>query len=112
MVDRMAGGVRWWAIGAPIAGLAGLAASPVVSLHEFTTAAAGAALIAAVFAAVHHAEVIAHRVGEPFGTLVLALAVTVIETALIVLPTVSLTRNTAGSTLYGLVILRHEERRM
>jgi Ca2+:H+ antiporter len=36
-----------------------------------------------VIAAVHHAEVIAHRLGEPFGTLVLALAVTVIETSLI-----------------------------
>ena len=47
------------------------------------TAGAIAVLIAAVLAAVHHAEVIAHRVGEPFGTLVLALAVTVIETALI-----------------------------
>jgi Ca2+:H+ antiporter len=33
---------------------------------------------------VHHAEVVAHRVGEPFGTLVLAVAVTVIEVALIV----------------------------
>ncbi len=43
-----------------------------------------AALIGAVFAAVHHAEIIAHRVGEPFGTLVLAIAVTVIEVALIV----------------------------
>jgi Ca2+:H+ antiporter len=40
-------------------------------------------LAAAVMAAVHHAEVIAHRVGEPFGTLVLALAVTVIESSLI-----------------------------
>jgi Ca2+:H+ antiporter len=38
----------------------------------------------AVLAAVHHAEVVAHRVGEPFGSLVLALAVTVIEVALIV----------------------------
>ncbi|MGQ0587827.1 MAG: calcium:proton antiporter [Gammaproteobacteria bacterium] len=45
---------------------------------------AGATLIAAVLVAVHHAEVIALRVGEPFGTLVLALAVTVIEVALIV----------------------------
>jgi len=44
----------------------------------------GAALIGAVFASVYHAEVVAHRVGEPFGTLVLALAVTVIEAALIV----------------------------
>ena len=41
-------------------------------------------LIATVFAAVYHAEVVAHRVGEPFGTLVLALAVTIIEVALIV----------------------------
>ncbi|MEU8225434.1 ionic transporter y4hA [Kribbella sp. NPDC048915] len=39
---------------------------------------------AAVIAAVHHAEVVAHRVGEPFGTLILALAVTIIEVALIV----------------------------
>ncbi|HEY2432240.1 MAG TPA: hypothetical protein VGI12_06165 [Vicinamibacterales bacterium] len=43
-----------------------------------------AALMAAVLAAVHHAEVVAHRVGEPVGTLVLALSVTVIEAALIV----------------------------
>ena len=47
-------------------------------------AVAGIALLGTVFAAVYHAEVVAHRVGEPFGTLVLALAVTVIETALIV----------------------------
>lgn len=37
-----------------------------------------------VLAAVHHAEVVAHRVGEPFGSLVLAVAVTIIEVALIV----------------------------
>jgi Ca2+:H+ antiporter len=43
-----------------------------------------AVLIASVMAAVHHAEVVAHRVGEPFGTLVLAIAVTVIEVSLIV----------------------------
>jgi Ca2+:H+ antiporter len=41
-------------------------------------------LIGAVLAAVHHAEVIAHRVGEPFGTFLLAVAVTVIELGLIV----------------------------
>ena len=43
-----------------------------------------AGLIGAVIAAVHHAEVVAHRVGEPYGTLVLAVSVTVIEVALIV----------------------------
>ncbi len=44
----------------------------------------GLLLAAAVLASVHHAEVVAHRVGEPFGSLVLAVAVTVIEVALIV----------------------------
>jgi Ca2+:H+ antiporter len=44
----------------------------------------GAGLIGSVLAAVHHAEIIAHRVGQPFGTLVLAIAVTIIEVALIV----------------------------
>lgn len=43
-----------------------------------------AALIAAVIASVHHAEVVAHRLGEPFGTLVLTASVTIIEVALIV----------------------------
>jgi Ca2+:H+ antiporter len=46
--------------------------------------AAGLALITTVFAAVYHAEAVAHCVGEPFGTIVLAVAVTVIEVALIV----------------------------
>lgn len=41
-------------------------------------------IFACVFAAVHHAEVIALKVGEPFGTLVFAIAVTVIEVGLIV----------------------------
>lgn len=43
-----------------------------------------AGLITSVLAAVHHAEVVAHRVGEPYGTLLLALAITIIEVALIV----------------------------
>jgi Ca2+:H+ antiporter len=42
------------------------------------------ALAGAVLAAVNHAEVVAHRVGEPFGSLVLAVAVTIIEVGLIV----------------------------
>ena len=57
----------------------------------FTPSAAGLVFAAAllvilfgtVFAAVHHAEVIAERIGEPYGTLLLTLAVTVIEVALI-----------------------------
>ena len=59
----------------------------VLSLYSFGSAgtiAASVILIGAVVAAVHHAEVVAHQVGEPFGTLVLAVAVTVIEVSLIV----------------------------
>ncbi|MCL1837914.1 MAG: ionic transporter y4hA [Propionibacteriaceae bacterium] len=41
--------------------------------------------IAVIIAAVEHAEVIAHRVGEPFGSLILAVAVTIIEVGLIVM---------------------------
>lgn len=41
-------------------------------------------LILGVLASIHHAEIVAHRVGEPFGTLVLAVSITTIEVALIV----------------------------
>lgn len=41
-------------------------------------------LIGAVLSAVHHAEVIAHKTGEPFGTLVLSISVTIIEVSLII----------------------------
>jgi Ca2+:H+ antiporter len=59
--------------------------------YDFTPSAFGLAfaavllviLFGTVFAAVHHAEVIAHRIGEPFGTLLLTLSVTIIEVALI-----------------------------
>ena len=43
-----------------------------------------AALIGAVLSAVHHAEVIAHKTGEPYGTLVLAISITIIEVSLII----------------------------
>lgn len=42
-----------------------------------------AAILAASFAAVRHAEAIAEKLGEPAGTLVLTLAITVIEVAMI-----------------------------
>ncbi|MFZ1527505.1 MAG: ionic transporter y4hA [Ferruginibacter sp.] len=42
------------------------------------------ALIIVVLSSVHHAELVAHRAGEPYGTLVLAIAITVIEVSLIV----------------------------
>lgn len=67
----------------PLAAALVLALTAVVGEPPWLLAGCGVALIVAVLAAVHHAEVIAHRVGEPFGTLVLALAVTVIEAALL-----------------------------
>lgn len=54
------------------------------SYGNFFTIALGLALCASVMAAVHHAEVVAHRVGEPYGTLLLAIAVTIIEVSLVV----------------------------
>jgi Ca2+:H+ antiporter len=74
-----------WTILAPvIAGIVlGVASFGVGSSGVFVGVVA-LALAGSVFAAVHHAEVVAHRVGEPYGTLVLALAVTLIEVALIV----------------------------
>ncbi len=72
-----------WAWLVPLLALALLVAAFVAGVGTLLALLCGAALIGAVIAAVHHAEVVAHRVGEPLGTLVLALAVTVIETALI-----------------------------
>ena len=53
-------------------------------LGGFYSLLIAAALIAAVLSAVHHAEVVAHKLGEPYGTLLLAVAITVIEVALII----------------------------
>lgn len=55
------------------------------------------ALIICTIEAVHHAEVIAHRLGEPFGSLVLALSVTIIEVSLII--TMMLASGPEGSVL-------------
>lgn len=95
MVTTPAGSSRAFsAKGAPFFGLARWAVFlPVVALLALVFAGSssnwanlGLALLlgGAIMAAVYHAEVLAHYLGEPYGTLVLALAVTVIETALIV----------------------------
>src|SRR5204862_4325314 len=68
-----------------------LFAAATVSGYQFAPSAGGwlfagvllVILFGTVFAAVHHAEMIAERIGEPFGTLLLTLAVTIIEVALI-----------------------------
>ncbi|SFP74051.1 calcium:proton antiporter [Sphingomonas rubra] len=73
----------WWTIAFPLAGVAAILLS-LAKVGGIGTIVAIVVLIGSVLAAVHHAEVVAHRVGEPFGTLVLAVAVTVIEVSLIV----------------------------
>lgn len=75
-------GLPLWTLIAPLLGAAAIAlGKPGDTLAIVVVAVL---LGAAVMAAVYHAEVIAHYVGEPFGTLILALAVTVIEVSLIV----------------------------
>jgi len=73
-----------WAWLIPALSLAALGGALVVGVGPWLAVLCAAVLVGAVIAAVHHAEVVAHRVGEPFGTLVLAVAVTVIEASLII----------------------------
>jgi len=75
--------VKHWSTLAPLVAAALLVAAAVLPGSAALAILSGLALIGAVMAAVHHAEVVAHKVGEPLGTLVLALAVTVIEASLI-----------------------------
>jgi Ca2+:H+ antiporter len=75
--------MRHWTWLVPVLAIALLLVSLVVGVGTLLAVLCGAVLVGAVLVAVHHAEVVAHRLGEPFGTLVLALAVTAIETALI-----------------------------
>ncbi len=77
------GALPAWTLAGPVAATLVLMAAAGGIAGAWMTGLTAAALIVAVLAAVHHAEVVAHRVGEPFGTLILALAVTVIEVSLI-----------------------------
>jgi Ca2+:H+ antiporter len=72
-----------WTLVVPVLGLVLLVATWQRDLVLVVVALVAVVLIGCVLSAVHHAEVVAHRVGEPFGSLVLAVAVTVIEVALI-----------------------------
>ena len=73
-----------WTIAAPLVALVALALTWGRELPGVVVVIVALVLAAAVLSAVHHAEVVAHRVGEPFGSLILAVAVTIIEVALIV----------------------------
>ncbi|MEU9701686.1 ionic transporter y4hA [Streptomyces sp. NPDC047981] len=84
MSSSTAGLARQWTTWGPVVAAVDLALTWGRDLAGFGVAIAAVCLFAAVLAAVHHAEVVAHRVGEPYGSLVLAVAVTVIEVGLIV----------------------------
>lgn len=75
--------VPLWTWLVPVLALLLLVVTLLVGVGPWLALLCGTALASSVFVAVHHAEVVAHRVGEPFGTLILALAVTAIEAALI-----------------------------
>jgi len=86
-----------WTVAAPLLGWILLAGQEGFGPGGAYQVVLAIGLLGGVLAAVHHAEVVAHRVGEPFGTLVLAAAVTAIEVALIV--TLMLAGGEASSAL-------------
>jgi Ca2+:H+ antiporter len=100
--------IPWWAWLWPLLAWLVLAASLILGTSGALATAAAIVLVATVFAAVYHAEVVAHRTGEPFGTLVLAVAVTVIEVALIVSVMVAAPSEKAGlarDTVFAAVMI-------
>ena len=73
-----------WAVPLLASALLALRFAHIPSDDPYVLVLAGLFLDATVFAAVHHAEVLALKLGEPFGSILLAVAVTVIEAGLIV----------------------------
>jgi Ca2+:H+ antiporter len=74
-----------WTVALPVVALVLLAVTWAEHEAWPVLVLVAAGLVASVLCAVHHAEVVAHKVGEPFGSLILAVAVTVIEVGLIVM---------------------------
>lgn len=100
--------VLTWTTLLPLVALIALSASWGRELNGVVITVNAVLLGGAVLAAVHHAEVIAHRVGEPFGSLVLAVAVTVIEVGLIVTLMISATggaETLARDTVFAAVMI-------
>jgi Ca2+:H+ antiporter len=102
---------HWWPWAAPLGALVllGLKYGGLLQMKDAAVITiASVFLLAAVFAAVHHAEVVALKVGEPFGSILLAVAVTVIEVALIVSMMVSAppgASSLARDTVFSAVII-------
>jgi Ca2+:H+ antiporter len=98
----------WWSWAWPLAACVLVGLATLTGLNAALVVIADIVLIATVFAGVYHAEVVAHRVGEPFGTLILAVAVTIIEVALIVSVMIAQPAEKAGlarDTVFAAVML-------
>ena len=92
----------------PLIGLIILIFTWSLSLSNIILGLLGLFLVATVFTAVHHAEVVALRVGEPFGSLILALSVTIIEVGMIVvliLGSPESNQNLARDTVFAAVMI-------
>ena len=92
----------------PLSALVVLAFTWSRSLSTAILVLLGLFLVVTVFTAVHHAEVVALRVGEPFGSLILALSVTIIEVGMIVvliLGSPDTTQNLARDTVFAAVMI-------
>lgn len=87
-----------WTLVVPIAAVVLLAATWANHDHWLVLVLIAGALVSSVIAAVFHAEIVAHKVGEPFGSLILAVAVTVIEVGLIVM---LMTGGGSGASTYA-----------
>ncbi|KXK58906.1 ionic transporter y4hA [Micromonospora rosaria] len=100
--------LRHWTVVVPLLAVVLLAMTWNRTLPGPVVAVVALFLAGAVLAAVHHAEVVAHKVGEPYGSLVLAVAVTVIEVALIVTLMISggeKTQALARDTVFAAVMI-------
>ena len=108
MIRKLLFGAPFWSLAVPVASCVVLGAVWGRPLNWALLLLVATALSAAVLVSVHHAEVIALRVGEPFGTLVLALAITIIEVSLIITLMMSggaTTNALARDTVYATVMI-------
>jgi Ca2+:H+ antiporter len=108
MANPTTGRLPLWTIFVPVIACTILALSWGRASGALALSIVGLALVASVLVSVYHAEVVAHRVGEPFGTLILALAVTTIEAGLVLSIMLSVgesAHTVARDTLFAAVMI-------
>jgi len=107
-MSRARRALRLWTTAGPLLALVALVLTFGGDPERPVLVVDGVLLCVAVLAAVYHAEVVAHRIGEPFGSLVLAVSVTIIEVGLIVTLMVSggpRTAPLARDTVFAAIML-------